>query len=75
MSRTIHKMPSHYYQRMKVQNRRKSEENAVDQLKTEDLVSRHWNRLRAWWSIIPNPWDDHRCSAWKEYQNKNFYRR
>ena len=70
MSRTRHALPSHSLHCMKVQNRRKAEEAALDELKESGVYFRHVNRLTAYWSIIPEPWDDKPCAAWGEYHNK-----
>lgn len=72
MSRTRHALPFHSLRRMKVQNRRKTEESALDELKENGSYFRHVNRLSAFWSIIPEPWDDKPCAAWGEYHNKSY---
>jgi hypothetical protein len=61
---------------MKVQNRRKMEEAVLDELEENEISSnqvRHINRLSAFWSIIPEPWDDKPNAAWGEYHNKNYW--
>lgn len=73
MSRTRHALPSHSLHHMRVQNRRKMEEAIIDELKEHEVPFnqvRHVNRLTAFWSIIPEPWDDKPCAAWGEYHNK-----
>jgi hypothetical protein len=58
---------------MKVQNRRKMEESVIDELKEHEVPFNqvlHVNRLTAFWSVIPEPWDDKSCAAWSEYHNK-----
>ena len=76
MSRTRHALPSHSLHRMKVQNRRKAEEAVIDELKEHEVLFnvRHINRLTAYWSIIPDPWDgdDKPVAAWSEYHNKSY---
>lgn len=70
MSRTRHALPSHSLHRMKVQNRRKAEEAALDELNNSGAYFRHANRLSSFWAIIPEYRDDKPCAAWSEYHNK-----
>ena len=73
MSRTRHVLPSHSLHHMKVQNRRKMEEAVIDELEEHGIPLshvRHNNRLKAFWAIIPDPWDDKPNAAWGEYHNK-----
>lgn len=71
MSRTVHARPYSIFHMMRVQNRRKSEASALDQIKSESVPYRHVNRLQNW-SLIPNPWDDKFSAAHREWHNKNF---
>ena len=73
MSDTRHAMPFNCLHRMKVQNRRKAEQAALDHFSTNNVLHRHINRLKSYWTQIPEPWDDKRHSAWKEYHNKHYY--
>lgn len=76
MSRTRHALPTHNFHRMKVQNRRKMEASVIDQLNENEVLLnqvRHSNRLMAYWSIIPDPWDDKNNSSGREYHNKNYW--
>ena len=72
MSRTRHATPTSCFRHMKVQNYRKTECTVLDQLKEESVLFRHINRISSYWSLIPNPWDDYRHSAFSEYQNKGW---
>ena len=74
MSRTRHALPTRLYHIMKVQNRRKAEQSAIDQLDEEGVdVVRHKNRLKSYWSIIPEPWNDKLNAASSEYHNKQHW--
>lgn len=72
MSRTRHALPSHSLKRMRVQNRRKTEETVLDILMEENVPFRHVNRIINYWSIIPEPWNDKPVAAWGEYHNKKY---
>ena len=73
MSRTAHNLPSRVFRNMRVQNRRKAEEAALDELNEVGVFFRHVNRLASFWSVIPEPWDDKPVAAWDEYKNKNYW--
>lgn len=73
MSRTAHNLPSRTMRNMRVQNRRKAEEAALDELNEVGVSFRHANRLASFWSIIPKPWDDKTVAAWSEYKNKIYW--
>jgi hypothetical protein len=74
MSRTKHALPSHYLHHMRVQNRRKAEEAALDELTEEDVAPiRHINRLQSFWTQIPEPWNDKPNASGREYHNKAYW--
>lgn len=75
MSRTRHALPTRQYHIMKVQNRRKAEQSAIDEIEEEgiDGVVRHPNRLKNYWGIIPEPYDDKPNAASNEYHNKQYW--
>ena len=73
MSNTRHALPYRSCRNMSVQNRRKSEEAALDELTELDVPFRHRNRLVSFWTQCPEPWDDKAHSAWGEYHNKNHW--
>lgn len=73
MSRTRHNRPNHSIHNMRVQNRRKAEAAALDELLEEGCSPRHINRLQSYWAQIPEPWDDKPHAAWREYHNKNYW--
>ena len=73
MSNTRHALPQHCMHHMRVQNRRKAEEAALDELTELDVPFRHRNRLTSFWTQCPEPWDDKPNAAWGEYHNKNYW--
>lgn len=73
MSRTCHALPTRSFRNMRVQNRRKAEESALDHLIENEVCFRHVNRLTSFWTIIPDPWDDKPATSWKEYHNKTYW--
>lgn len=73
MSRTRHALPTRQYHMMRVQNRRKAEQSAIDEIDEEGVSPRHPNRLRNYWGIIPEPWNDKRNASGNEYHNKQYW--
>ncbi len=73
MSNTRHALPQHSLHHMRVQNRRKAEAAALDEMLEEGVPIRHINRLQSYWTQIPEPWDDKPNAAWSEYHNKNYW--
>lgn len=73
MARTRHALPTHIYHIQKVQNRRKAEQAALDEIKEYEVPFRHTNRLQNFWSIIPEPYDDKPNAAANEYHNKQYW--
>ena len=63
MARTLRQRPQSSLKRQRVQNRRKSENAALDALLEEQVRIRHINRLSSFMTQIPNPWDDKPISA------------
>lgn len=74
MSNTRHNLPTHTHHHMRVQNRRKAEASALEDIKEAGVISRHMNRLQSYWSQIPEPWDDKCNASWREYHNKNYWK-
>lgn len=74
MSRTRHQLPTRCHTRPLVQNRRKAEQSALGDVVYYDIPCRHFNRLQAFMTVIPEPWNDKICAAWGEYHNKNHYK-
>ena len=75
MSRTRHARPIHSIHHMRVQNRRKSEAAALEAILEEAVSPRHINRLKSYWSQIPEPWDDKPHAAWREFHNKHYWKK
>ena len=73
MSNTRHSRPYRSLRSMRVQNRRKAEASALDEMLEEGVPARHINRLQSYWAQIPEPWDDKPHAAGKEYHNKNYW--
>lgn len=73
MARTRHALPTHIYHIQKVQNRRKAEHAALEEIKENEVPFRHQNRLQNFWSIIPEPFDDKPNAAASEYHNKQYW--
>lgn len=75
MARTRHALPMHQFHMMRVQNRRKAEQSAIDEVNEENVPIRHQNRLKNYWGIIPEPFDDKSNAASNEYHNKQYWAR
>ena len=73
MSNTVHQRPSTVHRHMRVQNRRKCEQSAIDQIRELATTTRHINRLNSYWTQIPEPWDDYMHSSGSEYHNKTYW--
>ncbi len=75
MSNTRHARPSRSIHNMRVQNRRKAEAAALEALleDADGTQIRHVNRLKSYWTQIPEPWNDKPHAAWKEFHNKNYW--
>jgi hypothetical protein len=73
MSNTVHQRAYTTHRHMRVQNRRKAECSAIDQIRELAATTRHVNRLNSYWTQIPEPWDDYMHSSDNEYQNKNYW--
>jgi hypothetical protein len=55
---------------MRVQNRRKAEASVLEDITDAEVRARHSNRIKNYWSLIPEPWDDKPHASAKEYHNK-----
>ncbi len=74
MSNTRHSLPTSYYRMMRVQNRRKAGASVLEDIADADVPVRHGNRLKNYWALIPEPWDDRPYSSSKEWHNKNHWK-